>query len=322
MRTFIGWALALSAGVASAQAEPVERDLTWLAASVDAPTGDIGRECLERAIVTVNGVGDIKLGRASDDDMRSALIDDVTDPDLLATRRAEADLWVKTHDPAAVAALDLDRCLTLADVKLKGAPPERPCLDVMTPAVARQMDSAETHEQARMLAACLAAPPAQAHASGTRPPCVVLLGGGGTLTGTADVDTLWFRVSSAISEDVARDLTARSYDVRPLIIDEQDGQRRFEAVWRELSARRCTRTVQISYALHGATVSGQPNTFSFRAEVLRISSTDGRTATPVSDYAKTYDFPLTPELLHSLSASALAGRIADDIVAASVLPRH
>ena len=64
------------------------------------------------------------------------------------------------------------------------------------------------------------------------------------------------------------------------------------------------------------------DSFSIRAEVLKITPQAGsRIVTPVSEYEKAYDFPLTTEVMENLSLSTLAGRIADDIAAAGVLPK-
>ena len=322
MRTFIGWALALVLGVASAQAEPIERDLAWLAAGVDEPPGDVGRDCLDQVILTLDALVAFQRGHWSDDMVRSALIHGVSNSDVLAMRKAEGDLWVQTHDPSTVAADDLGRCSALRDVRLKNLASTRSCLQAVLPAEPSEYSDEEGHKQARRLAACLEAGPAAATLKpGTaEAPCVVLLGGAGSMTGNAEIDGNWFKIDSAISNDVADQLTARSYDVRPLIIDTHDSQELFNALWSKLSETHCALTVQIFRELKAS--KDRADSFSIKTTVLKIIPHPGsRVVTPASEYQKEYDFPLTTEVMENLSLSTLAGRIADDIAAAGVLPK-
>ncbi len=152
------------------------------------------------------------------------------------------------------------------------------------------------------------------------PPCVLVLGGGGTVTGNAEIDANWFSLNSVISETVVQTLGARGYAVKPLIIDVRDSAERFRALWTEFSKAHCTRTVQISHELKAK--DGRLNAFSIHADVLHFKlSADQAEATPVADYKRAYDYPMDPETMQNLSLTDLGRSIADDLAASGALPR-
>lgn len=151
-------------------------------------------------------------------------------------------------------------------------------------------------------------------------PCILVLGGGGTLTGNEEIDGNWFNLNSVISNAVVETLAARGYRVEPLIIDDKDGAARFRALWSAFSQDHCPRTVQISHELKAK--EGRLDSFAIRADVLHFKLGEaGDEAKPVGDYKKAYDFPLNPEAMKNLSLTDVGVRVAEDLAAAGVLPR-
>jgi hypothetical protein len=323
VRAFIGVALALVLGAAPAQAQPVEHDLAWLGAEVEAQPGSLGRECLESAMRSQAALTAFRHGAIPDDEVRSALASGVTDPTLMTMRKAEGDLWVRTHDPSVVAADHLTRCLALGGVTLKPAVQTKDCLENVAPVVKHAFSDEEIHEYARGLAACFAAAGsgASVHAGAAGPPCILLFGGGGTVSGNPTVDGNWFKIDSAIADGVIARLRDKSYDVRTLITDDHDPSRLVQALMVKLTETRCAKTVQISHELKSTNGSGLVNSFSIKAAVL-VAKPQDRLVKFDGEYNKHYDFAMTKQVLDELIPSELGERMADDIIAAGVLPKR
>lgn len=55
----------------------------------------------------------LHVGKASDEEITRAIIGSLNSPQLIRNREDQGRLWLKTHDSAAVAALDLKSCMRL-----------------------------------------------------------------------------------------------------------------------------------------------------------------------------------------------------------------
>jgi hypothetical protein len=153
-------------------------------------------------------------------------------------------------------------------------------------------------------------------------PCVVLLGGGGTVTGAQDVDSRWFVINRAVSKSVEEILVKDGYDVVELIVDSQNTDQRVLAVSGELKRSQCSSVVQISHVLSGP--SGTISRFGFNVSVLHPDQNVNDRTSRISfteQYKNSYEYALTQEVMQNLSLSKLGSQIAQDLEKSKVLPR-
>jgi hypothetical protein len=153
------------------------------------------------------------------------------------------------------------------------------------------------------------------------PRCIVLLGGGGTVTHSEDVDSKWFVINSGISKKLIEALVAKGYRIEETIVDVRDADRRFGVLVKHLQDARCDRAIQLAHILRIST-EGQHATitaFDFQVSVVRpvLNSNEGgtppKTGQVKSDYSKDYEYPLTSEIMQNLSFSELAQTMAADL---------
>jgi len=148
--------------------------------------------------------------------------------------------------------------------------------------------------------------------------CTLVMGGGGVVTPDSDVNSRWFAINRAVSNGAIAALKSKGYDVREFIVEIQDANRRFAAMARELDLQKCGQVLQITNNLIGDSNSdGRVSSFTFSASVIHLVV--GPPTTVVGEYEKTYTYPLTKEVMETLSLSELGGTIAADVDAAKVL---
>ncbi|TCI07330.1 hypothetical protein EZM97_32600 [Dyella soli] len=143
-------------------------------------------------------------------------------------------------------------------------------------------------------------------------PCAVLMGGGGMVFPDEQVNQLWFRINSTLSGHVADDLQQKGYRVERMIVDIRNGDQRLAMLGQEVTRTHCSKIVQITHALEDMPKgAGGGRSFVFTVSILGI----GDTSTLTGGFKKEYRYPLTPEVMHSLSLSQVATQMADDIAA-------
>lgn len=178
------------------------------------------------------------------------------------------------------------------------------------------------------LAAILIAPGAFADPAPTGPSrgghCTLLLGGGGTVTTSDDLNSRWFVVNSAISRALLTDLTADGYRIIDFIVDIRDVDQRAAAMMQQLHTVGCEQVIEVGDELRGSAANPQVvSRFAFVISVLqpRIDASSPQTLHVGGTYQKDYEFPMTAEVLQQLSVSRLAKTMATDLEHARALPR-
>ncbi|HZT03223.1 MAG TPA: hypothetical protein VFA39_13250 [Steroidobacteraceae bacterium] len=178
------------------------------------------------------------------------------------------------------------------------------------------------------LAAVLAAPGALATPTLTAPvpggKCTLLLGGGGTVTTSDDVNSRWFVVNSAISRALMTDLSADGYRIVDFIVDIRDVNKRAAALMQRLHSAGCEQVIEVGDELRGSAANPEVvSRFAFVISVLqpKIDPAAPRTLHVGGTYQKDYEYPMTAEVLQQLSVSRLAKTMAADLEHAGALPK-
>lgn len=129
----------------SPAAHPQIRDGAWLAAALDRPAGDAGRECLESSLNTSYALIAFRFGHVSDDKVREYSLKNIpaADPGLHDLRSAEATEWAHSHDPSAASRIHLAGCLARADIVLTQTSRLQSCLRATEPAAALAVSRAD-----------------------------------------------------------------------------------------------------------------------------------------------------------------------------------
>lgn len=152
----------------------------------------------------------------------------------------------------------------------------------------------------------------------TAAPCAILLGGGGTTVFASEkLHHLWFEVNRSVSSAAAEALQGMGYRIDPLIVDSRDIQQRKQLLENEIDREHCNRIIEITYKLTGQSVTmpGVAADFGFDVEVMGIGSDH----VLIGLYQKAYSYPLTSQVMQSLSLSGVGKSIAADIVKAQVI---
>lgn len=152
--------------------------------------------------------------------------------------------------------------------------------------------------------------------------CIVLTGGGGTVTPNEDVNKRWFTIDGVIDRALEKNLTDSGYHVDELIVDIRDSSARMAALAQEQAKSGCKQVLRIGHELLSSSgSSGVVDRFGF--EVL-IGHLEEISASPhavrfVSEYKQKYSYPLTADVMQHLSLSGVAQQIASDLAQAKVL---
>lgn len=155
-----------------------------------------------------------------------------------------------------------------------------------------------------------------AYASAQKTPeCLILLGGGGMVFSNEAMNNMWFKINSGLSTHIADDLEKNGYKVERLIVDIRDNPDRLKALSSKVTETKCTKIVQVSNSLSGVAGGGIAKFFVFNISVLSVDES----AINAKIYNKDYSFPLTKEVMETLSMSSLAQRISDDIDASHAI---
>lgn len=148
--------------------------------------------------------------------------------------------------------------------------------------------------------------------------CTVLLGGGGMVFPDSALNDRWFTINKTLSGDLADALAARGYRIDTLIVRATDNEARLKAVITEMDRSTCNKVVQVAHALVGP---GQvAESFQFTITILGVAPT-ARGIGLTGQYEKTYTYPLTKEVMETLSLSGLAATMAADIERSGLLAR-
>lgn len=153
--------------------------------------------------------------------------------------------------------------------------------------------------------------------TGSESTCAILMGGGGMVFANDEQNNKWFMVNRAVSQAVAGSLQSMGYRIDPLIADVRDHDQRIKMLGAEVAREKCNRVIQITHALSGKSqaMPGVAKDFEFDVAVLGVNP-DGKLT---GMFQKTYSYPLTREVLASLSMSEVGRTIATDIDQARVI---
>jgi hypothetical protein len=152
--------------------------------------------------------------------------------------------------------------------------------------------------------------------------CTLLLGGGGTVTTSDDVNSRWFVVNSAISRALMTDLDADGYRIVDFIVDIRNVDQRAAAMMQQLHSAGCEQVIEVGDELRGSAANPQVvSRFAFVVSVLqpKIDPSSPRTVDVGGTYQKNYEYPMTAEVLQQLSVSQLAKTMATDLEHAGAL---
>jgi len=152
--------------------------------------------------------------------------------------------------------------------------------------------------------------------------CTLLLGGGGTLTTSDDVNSRWFVVNSAISRALMTDLNADGYRIVDFIVDIRDVDKRAAAMMQQLHTAGCEQVIEVGDELRGSAANPQVvSRFAFVISVLqpKTDPSSPRTIEVGGTYQKNYEYPMTAKVLQQLSVSRLAKTMAIDLEHAGAL---
>jgi hypothetical protein len=174
----------------------------------------------------------------------------------------------------------------------------------------------------------LAGPAAHAAPAPTATPeggnCTLLLGGGGTVTTSDDINGRWFVVNSAVSRALTTDLSADGYRIIDFIVDIRDVNQRAGAMMQRLHAAGCEQVIEVGDELRGSAANPQVvSRFSFVVSVLQptMDPSSPRTIRVAGTYQKDYEYPMTAQVLKQLSVSQLAQAMATDLEHAGALKK-
>lgn len=158
--------------------------------------------------------------------------------------------------------------------------------------------------------------------------CILLIGGGGTVTADKDTNERWFILNSAVSRFLASALTKRGYRVQELISDIQGEDTRATALQQAVYKTGCSQVLRLTDELtsskdHPGTVSK----FDFVVSVLRLESLPPPSkaytwAVRIAEkYEMAYEYDMKPDTIEKLSFSGLADSMAADVDKAHVLDK-
>lgn len=168
-----------------------------------------------------------------------------------------------------------------------------------------------------MLGTSLAAEAAQPAVIAADNTCSILMGGGGAVFASNDQNNKWFLINRAVSQAVADSLQGMGYRIEPLIVDIRDNTQRMKMLGAEVTREKCNRIIQIAHGLSGEskTTPGMAANFDFDVSVLGVTP-NGKLA-GISQ--KTYSYPLTKQVMETLSMREVGKTIAVDIDKAHVI---
>jgi hypothetical protein len=109
-----------------------QKDVRWLATASAWPDTAPERECVRSALQTSYALVSFLDGHVGDDVVGNALTHNATAP-LRQLRVEESNLWPQGHDPAAIAAYHLPRCMAMTGVELANSPTLQQCLKETEP---------------------------------------------------------------------------------------------------------------------------------------------------------------------------------------------
>lgn len=152
--------------------------------------------------------------------------------------------------------------------------------------------------------------------------CIVLLGGGGTITANETVNDRWFAIDGAVERALMRDLIADGYRVHDYIVNIPKIEVRLAGLMLEEQKTGCGQVLEVTHELvYGREHAGLPHRFGFLVQVgyLHIPSPSARTVTFVGLYHREYSYPLTRDVMQNLSLSGLGKEMATNLESAGVL---
>lgn len=152
--------------------------------------------------------------------------------------------------------------------------------------------------------------------------CIVLLGGGGTITTNETVNDRWFAIDGVVERALMGDLNADGYRVHDYIVNIPKTEVRLAGLMLEEQKTGCGQVLEVTHELiDDREHPGLPHRFGFLVQVgyLHIPSPSARTVTFVGQYHREYTYPLTREVMQDLSLSGVGKEMASNLESAGVL---
>jgi len=150
-------------------------------------------------------------------------------------------------------------------------------------------------------------------------PCVVVMGGGGAVTGNDAVDGQWFAINSAVSRAALAKLEASGLRTIDFIVDIRNEGKRATEMARQMEQHSCQKVLQIAHELRPPSRSKPPEAFAFVATVLEVDTAKkkkrgGGKFTMAESYKKEYEYAMTREVLETISMSEVGEKLAKEIL--------
>jgi uncharacterized protein YggE len=160
-------------------------------------------------------------------------------------------------------------------------------------------------------------------ASEPQKPCVIVMGGGGTVTGNPTANDQWFVINSAVSRAAKDVLEASGLRAIDFVVDIRDADKRATELARQIEQASCQRVLQITHELRPPSKTKPPEKFAFVATVLEVDTKKnkkkGGKFTMVSKYSKDYEYAMTREVLEKVSMSEVGKQLARDVLDSGTL---
>lgn len=156
------------------------------------------------------------------------------------------------------------------------------------------------------------------------PPCTVVLGGTGTLTGDAKLDGVWKQINTAVTEGLVAELRQQQYKIETLYPTATDAQAKFTEVMLTMQLHDCGQALQVTHTLASASASERSVGFDillFHVTEDGENNADGkRTGVVAADFEREYRYALDEAFLKR-SLSQLGASYARDVIGSGRLPR-
>lgn len=144
--------------------------------------------------------------------------------------------------------------------------------------------------------------------------CIVLLGGGGTLTTNETVNDKWFAIDGVVERALMSDLNADGYRVHDYIVNTRNTEVRLAGLILQERNTGCGQVLEVTHEL-----PAQQFGFLVQVGYLHPASSSARSVTFVGQYEREYTYPLTTEVMQNLSLSGVGKNMATDLERTGVL---
>jgi hypothetical protein len=149
-------------------------------------------------------------------------------------------------------------------------------------------------------------------------PCLLLAAGTGSKALREDVTQFWQTVNAEIATSLVQQLTKDGIAARIEILPKDASPDKIPGmIATGLARERCSQLMQFTHELGGG--KGPDAYFAFEAVLFGVQEAEGGFTLASEAFRKKYSYPMTKEVLGSLSTSEVASKLKADLTAAGVL---